>query len=237
LKKTHSTCKPAHRPVPRSLAAEFPFTKSHFAEGSIEIMKPLSLARFSLAAMFGLMLLSACSSPPAAQKFPDIRFDNEPVLKLDASAVDLRETFASPGKAPNVDYLFPETPLHALEAWAHDRLAASGNASQAVFTILDASVVEVDLPRKTGFFATTFTTQESERYDMKLVARLDLVDAKGLIVRKVSVTAIRSQSIPDDSSPAQRDQVWYDMLKVTTADFDKQMETEIRQNFGAYMIP
>jgi len=72
---------------------------------------------------------------------------------------------------------------------------------------------------------------------MKLVARLDLVDAKGLIVRTVSVTAIRSQSITDSTSPAQRDQIWYDMLTAATTDFDKQMETEIRQNFGAYLIP
>ncbi len=105
-----------------------------------------------------------------------------------------------------------------------------------MFTILDASVVEVDLPRKTGFFATTFTTQESERYDMRLVARLDLIDARGLVVRTVGVTAIRSQSITDATSPNKRDQIWYDMLKAAMTDFNKQMESEIRQNFGAYLV-
>jgi hypothetical protein len=98
-------------------------------------------------------------------------------------------------------------------------------------------VIEVDLPRKTGFFSTTFTTQESERYDMKLVARLDLIDAKGLVVRTASVTGIRSQSVTDDISPNKRDQVWYDMLKAAMTDFDKQMESEIRGNFGFYLKP
>ena len=195
-----------------------------------------SLARFSLAALFGLGLLSACSSPPSPQ-YSDIRFNGVPAMKLDASAIDVREPYSPPGKAPNVDHLFPVTPLHALESWAHDRLAPAGNASRAVFTILDASVVEVDLPRKTGFFSTTFTTQESERYDMKLVARLDLLDAKGLVVRTASVTGIRSQSVTDDISPNKRDQVWYDMLKAAMTDFDKQMESEIRGNFGVYLKP
>ncbi len=200
-------------------------------------MNPHPLSRLGLAACLALGLLSACSSAPSAPQFADIRFNSQPALKLDASSVDLHEEFAPAGKTPNVDYLFPVTPLHALESWAHDRLAPAGSASQAVFTILDASVVEVDLPRKTGFFATTFTTQESERYDMTLVAKLDLIDAKGLVVRSVSVTATRSQSITDDTSPNKRDQIWYDMLKTTMTDFDRQMEAEIRQNFGAYLVP
>ena len=200
-------------------------------------MKPHPFSRLGLAACLALGLLSACSSAPSAPQFADIRFNGQPALKLDASTVDLHEDFVPTGKTPNVDYLFPVTPLHALESWAHDRLAPAGSASQAVFTILDASVVEVDLPRKTGFFATTFTTQESERYDMTLVAKLDLIDAKGLVVRSVSVTATRSQSITDDTSPNKRDQIWYDMLKTTMTDFDRQMEAEIRQNFGAYLVP
>ncbi len=199
-------------------------------------MNPHSLLRPCLAACLGLGLLSACSSAPSSPQFADIRFNDQPALKLDASAIDLHEDFKPTGKAPNVDYLFPVTPLHALESWGHDRLAPAGNASRAVFTILDASVVEVDLPRKTGFFSTTFTTQESERYDMKLVARLDLIDARGLVVRTVSVTAIRSQSITDDTSPNKRDLVWYDMLKTAMTDFNRQMDSEIRGNFGAYLV-
>ena len=199
-------------------------------------MNPHPLLRLCLAAVFGLGLLSACSSAPPAPQFADIRFNDQPALKLDASAIDVHKDFVPAGKAPSVDYLFPVMPLHALESWAHDRLAPAGSASQAVFTILDASVVEVDLPRKTGFFATTFTTQESERYDMRLVARLDLIDARGLVVRTVGVTAIRSQSITDDTSPNKRDQIWYDMLKAAMTDFNRQMESEIRQNFGAYLV-
>lgn len=199
-------------------------------------MNPHPLLRLCLAACLGLGLLSACSSAPSAPQFADIRFNDQPVMKLDASAVDVRSDFVPTGKAPNVDYLFPVTPLHALENWAHDRLAPAGSASRAVFTILDASVVEVDLPRKTGFFATTFTTQESERYDMKLIARLDLVDARGLVVRTVGVTALRSQSITDSTSPNKRDEIWYDMLKTAMGDFNRQMESEIRDNFGAYLV-
>jgi hypothetical protein len=200
-------------------------------------MNPHQLLRLCLIATLGLGLLSACSSAPSAPQFADIRFNDQPALKLDASAIQVQEDFKPAGKAPSVDYLFPVTPLHAIESWAHDRLAPAGSASQAVFTILDASVVEVDLPRKTGFFATTFTTQESERYDMKLIARLDLIDARGLVVRTVGVTSLRSQSITDSTSPNKRDQIWYDMLKTAMADFNKQMESEIRQNFGAYLVP
>lgn len=63
---------------------------------------------------------------------------------------------------------------------------------------------------------------------------MQIVDAQGLPVRTANVQATRSQSVLEGITPNDRDRAWYDMTKAAMADFDKQMEAEIRNNFGIY---
>ena len=104
--------------------------------------------------------------------------------------------------------------------------------------------IEIDCPQDCvylGEHAAGWEGRESERRrDMLRIApfaqALDETQAQMFFLALVGVTAIRSQSITDDTSPNKRDQIWYDMLKAAMTDFNKQMESEIRQNFGAYLV-
>jgi hypothetical protein len=180
-----------------------------------------------------LALLAGCSSPPPRPTFPDIRFTSEAPIGLDVATLEVRDEYQPPMRSPNVDHLFPVTPAHAAENWAHDRLKPTGKAGRVVFILRNASVIETELP-KTGGVSGAFTTQAAERYDLTLQATVQIVDAQGLPVRTANVQAQRSQSVLEGITPNDRDRTWYDMTKAAMADFDSQMENEIRNNFGIY---
>ncbi|HUK60533.1 MAG TPA: hypothetical protein VLV50_14990 [Stellaceae bacterium] len=177
--------------------------------------------------------LAACSSPPPRPTYPDIRFTDEPPLRLAIASVEVHEDYQMPFKEPNVEHLFPVPPSRALENWAHDRLRATGNNGTAIFSIRVASVVETELPVNQGVTGV-FTTQASERYDLTITAALTIME-NGLAVHTANVTTTRSQSLLQGITPNDRDKAWYEMTKTAMADFDKQMESEMRNTFGDYL--
>ena len=180
-----------------------------------------------------LAVVAGCSSPPPRPTYPDIRFTTEAPIRLDVATLDVREEYQPPMRAPNVDHLFPVTPARAAENWARDRLKPTGKAGRVVFILRNASVIETELP-KTGGVTGAFTTQAAQRYDLTLQATVQIVDPQGLPVRTANVQASRSQSVLEGITPNDRDRAWYDMTKAAMADFDAQMENEIRNNFGIY---
>ncbi|HXP30694.1 MAG TPA: hypothetical protein VN832_06370 [Stellaceae bacterium] len=179
--------------------------------------------------------LAACSSAPPRPVFPDLRFTGQPPIMLSVARVEIRNDYQPPYHAPNVEHLFPVPPGKAVENWAHDRLKAAGQSGEARFVIQDSSVIEVPLAQ-TGGIKGAFTTEPSDRYDMTVRARLDIVDPRGLVVRTANVTATRSQSLLNTATPNDRDQAWYDMTSALMVDFDRRMTSEIQNSFGPYYI-
>jgi hypothetical protein len=179
--------------------------------------------------------LAACESPPPAPTFPDIRFSGEPPIRLAVSTVEVQSEFKPGFQSPHVEHLFPVPPARAMENWAHDRLvAAGGSNAHARFVIEDASVVEVELKKKSEGISGAFTKEPAQRYDATVAATLQIVDDRGLPVRTASVKVTRSQSVLEGITPNDRDKAWYEMTKGLMADFDQQMSAEISAHFGGY---
>lgn len=179
-----------------------------------------------------LGLLSSCGPPPPLPpKFPDIRFTGAPPLVIDAAQIDIR-ALDMPSSA---DRSFPVSPLQAMENWGRDRLKASGHGNMARFTIVKASATETNLPVKGGV-SGTFTDQVSQQYDVAVEATVEILDAHGMALRSVHAAASRSQSVLQSATPNDRDQVRYDLVKAVMGDFDQQMEQQIRDNFGLYLL-
>jgi hypothetical protein len=195
-------------------------------------MTTLSLSRRILGAGI-LVVLAGCSTPPPRPIFPDIRYTGAAPIRLDVAAIDVRDDYQPPLRPPNVDHLFPVPPARAAENWARDRLRATGTRGRAVFILRNASVIETELPQTPGITGA-LTTQPAQRYDVTLQATLQIVDAQGLPLRTANVTATRSQSVLEGITPNERDHAWYDMTNAVMQDFDRQMESEIRNNFGQY---
>jgi hypothetical protein len=194
---------------------------------------PSRVFRLLIAALVLVLPLAACDTAPPRPTYPDIRFSGQTPIRLAVGGIDISNEYKAPFQSPSVDHLFPVPPARAAENWAHDRLQAAGGARRARFTIQNASVIETPLKKKEGLTAT-FTKEASERYDATLQAKLDILDERGVPLRSVTVTAVRSQSVLEGITPNERDQTWYDMTKALMADFDKQMTAEISSNFGGF---
>ena len=188
-----------------------------------------------ITALLALLLLAGCQPPPPRPTFADLRFTGEPPIRLDVAATEVRVDYRAPMQAPNVEHLFPVTLSRAAENWAHDRLLAAGRSNRAVFVIRTASATEVALPKSEGIKGA-FTTEPTQRYDLRLEASLQILDERGIAVRTANGTAVRSQSLLEGITPNEREQAWYDMTKALMADFDQQMTAEIRGNFGLYYV-
>lgn len=197
-------------------------------------MKAFDLVRGGCIAVIAAAALAGCSTPPPHPQYPDIHFTGQPPIGLAVNTVSMREDYTPSSSAPHVETQFPVTPMHALENWAHDRLSATGGPNRAVVDITDASVTETSLPRTHGMQGW-FTTDQSERYDMSVQATINIIDSSGLVVRTATAHASRSQTVAENISPDQREQTWYDMTKDIMAQFDRQMENEIRTHFTGFV--
>jgi hypothetical protein len=181
---------------------------------------------------------AACSSePPPPAKFADIHFLALPPFRLDVSEVQIDDQFQPTFKAPNVEHEFPVPPQRALENWAHDRLLAVGPTSGYVarFTVIDASVREANLPKKTGLTAM-FTTEQAERYDGHVSVRLQIINPQGVAERTATAEASRTRSVAEGVTLNERDQIWYDMTRDLMADLDRQLQQEIDGSFRPFRL-
>lgn len=197
-------------------------------------MKVIGLVRGGCIAVVAAATLTACSAPPPHPQYADVRFTNQSPIALAVNTVSLREDYTPSATPPHVETQFPVTLMHAMENWAHDRLSATGGTDRAVVDITEASVVETSLPRTQGMQGW-FTTDQSERYDMTVRATINIIDSTGLVVRTATAHASRSRSVAENVSPDQREQTWHDMTKDIMADFDHQMENEIRNHFTGFV--
>lgn len=191
----------------------------------------MTTRRDLLLAGLSLSLLASCGPPPEAPAYPDIRFNNETPIELDASRIDISDQYQPSGNEAS----FPVTPLQALQNWAHDRLKAGGQGNLALFTIINASATTKDLPVKGGI-GNAFTDQLSQEYAVSVDATLSILDAHGMPVRTIHVTASRSHSVLQSASANDRAKARYDLVKALMAAFDQQMGQQIRDNFGLYLL-
>jgi outer membrane lipopolysaccharide assembly protein LptE/RlpB len=196
----------------------------------------MRIFRISLLLTIAVLGLAACQSAPPAPVFPDLRFTGEPPIGLTVAQIDIQNNYVPTYRPPNVEYLFPVPPAKATQSWARDRLRPVGPSGVARFTIRNASVTEVNLPQTEGIKGA-FTTEPSEQYNMVLQVTLEILDARGLVVRTANVTATRSQGVLNTASPNERDKIWYDMTSALMVDFDRQMTSEIHRTFGPYATP
>ena len=189
------------------------------------------------AAFIGLALIAAlagCDTPATRPVFPDIRFTDQPKLRLTVAAVDIQDEFHPTFQPPNVEHLFPVPPLRAAENWARDRLQAAGGTRRLRVRITDASVKETELPRTKGLTGA-FTTDQAQRYDATVEMSIDLLNERGFPERTISAKASRSQSVAEGITPNQRDEAWYALTKDLMAELDKELERQMRANFTFYL--
>jgi len=184
-----------------------------------------------LAVVFALGL-AACETPVQVQNLPDLTFSHLKPIKLNVAKIEVVSQYQSPLKPPYVEHLFPTPPVKALKQWAKDRLRAVGRTGTAQLVILNAAAVEVQLQKQTGLRAA-FTKQQSQRYELTVEVRLDIVQGKAR--GNTTAHATRFSTIGEDASINARERLWFDLTEALVGNFDKAMEENIRRHMAAWL--
>jgi hypothetical protein len=180
--------------------------------------------------------LGGCAGrAPPSRQFAEITFRQFAPLRFRAGRVDIATEYAAPQTAPNVDHQFPVTLSAMAERWGFDRLSAGGGELTARYVIVEASVIETSLPRTQGLRAT-FKIEQSERYDGRLITRLDLVTPRGAVEGTVTAQIDRVETIGENASIAERETLWFTMAEAMGRDLNAQMERQIRTHLLRYLM-
>lgn len=199
----------------------------------------MGFRRFSLASTLALALaavgVAGCSLTAPEEEYPELTYRHLPPLELAVGRVEITTRYIPPMKEPNVDHRSPVTPHAALRRWASDRLKAAGGQYIAELVILDASIREVPL-KVTGGIKGYFTNDQSARYDARAAVRLEIREPGGRQIAFVTARAMRSLSVAEDSSIADRERVLFALTEDIVSDINLRFEAEARRHIGAYLI-
>ncbi len=181
--------------------------------------------------------LNACETPVNRVRFPQLTYGHLDKIRLDVGSIEIVDSYQEPLTAPNVDHLFPVNPEQTLRQWANDRLVAAGSPDRyARFVIEDAKVIETELPRTRGVRGM-FTTDQAQRYDISLVASLEIRETRGNFQHAFArASASRSRTVAEDITLNEREKVWFDLLEATMNDFNASLERQIRNDLGRYLL-
>ncbi len=186
-----------------------------------------------LTLVFGFSL-AGCEATVPSRTFPELTYQHLGLIELDVGSVERKSSYKSPMTSPNVDHLFPTPPLDALNKWAAERLIASGSKDVARFTIVEASVKESALEKKKGLEGA-FTKEQSERYEARLEAILEILDETGHSKGFASANVSRSITVREDATVNDREQAWFNLTEALMKDINVEMEKNISQYLGGWL--
>jgi len=192
------------------------------------LMKPIF--RIAVLALMLGVLATACATPNPTPRQPQITFQHIGAVNLAVSRIEVVDGYRSPLQAPNVEHKMSTKPAEALRIWANDRLKAVGGPNDPVarFVIDSARMTEEALPRTEGIKGV-FTKDQAFRYHLDLAAAIEIVDARGGRTGHANTRATHSQSTPESVTLNELHQTWFKVLEAGMADFDKEMELNIRK--------
>ncbi len=196
---------------------------------------PFELDRRGVLLGLSATALAACTTPPPAPRFPQITFKHLPACRLNAARLDIVEAYSPAPGARDVAAGMPVPPAVAAREWATDRLSPVGSAGEIVFTITDASVIEVPLKRTTGLRGVV-TDDQSERYDGHLAARINISDGRGGR-GEVKAEVSRSRTVAENISLNDRDKIWFEITDAMIHDLDKELDAAVRNFLQRFLVP
>ena len=179
-----------------------------------------------------VFLIAACSPRVEPPPVPDFTFDNRPPLGVPVETVDIINTYKPPLREPNVEHEFRAVPAQVARSWARARLEKGGPSGSFKLRIEDASVIEKELPTKTGLRDFIFKEQSRE-----LVSTLDVKLEYEVPWRQqvrtgtISVTAESTTTLLEGMTLAEIDTAYFKMLEALGERLDEQMQARLGEIF------
>jgi hypothetical protein len=180
--------------------------------------------------------LAACETPPTREPFPKLTYTYLTPYRLAVSDIQIVEAYRPSNAPPYVEQNFPASPAGTAAQWGRDRLKAAGGRARAVYTVLRGAVIETHLkPENSGGMLSDFTVQQSERYDLNIVVRLQVIEPSGQVAATVDGAATRSRTVAEDATLNDRERVWFEMTEQAMKDLNDQLEKTIPAYLRDYL--
>ncbi|NIZ00983.1 hypothetical protein [Thalassospira lucentensis] len=197
-------------------------------------MKVLSINGMR-AAFAGVMvaLLAACTSTPVAN-YPDVTWRHLDPIVFSAGPVEKVAAWESKVKGSLASSLPFSIGKMAMN-WPDDRIQTAGTSDMLRYSVTEASITSNPL-KTTGGIKGAFTDDQSERIDLKVAAKLELLDANGVQKGEVQAMAERSHTLSESMSVAEREKVIYDETAVVLMDLDRELERQINANLSRFLV-
>lgn len=186
-------------------------------------------------ALAGALTLAACDAPPVIIKAPELSFADKRPYQLDVGQLEIVPEYVPTGRKPNIEHLMPLSPENATVRWAQDRLRPMGRTGFARVLIKDAKVVEVSLKTDAGFTGM-FKDQQAQRYDGSLDVAIQILDERHFPIADVVARATRSQTISENATMNERDQLLNQISLALIKDIDSQMDSLIRTYLNRWVM-
>lgn len=193
------------------------------------MLRPLA---FALAASLGL---AACETQLPPDDFAEITFRYAPPIALSARDVTVVPAYRAPVEAPYINHELPVDPVATAARWGRERLNPVGGPAAITVTVVEMSVTETPLETEGGLRGA-FTEDQAERYDMRVVMRVDAVDAATGITSQTEVSALRARTVPEGITLADREAVWHEMLEQLMRDMDRRLSDAVRRELAVYVV-
>lgn len=201
------------------------------------LSKSISVTRQrTVVALLAVVGLAACTTQPAPL-YPELSYNHIPPIVLGVAEIQIISANSAKNTAAGIRHVegeMPVSPETALRAWARDRLRANGVSGIAKFVIETASVTETDL-KKTPGFKGLVTKDQSHRYDSMVRATVTLEGVPRVTQAFAQAEVSRSQSIAEDATINQREQIWFNLTEATMKDFDPIMAQSIRKHLADFV--
>ena len=182
-----------------------------------------------------LTLLGGCATQPAPRRYADITFRNLPPIQMAVGAVETVVAWQAPFGNGHVESEMPVDATATAARWGAERLLATGGPGRAVVTVEEMSVVETNLSTTSGIRGA-FTTDQAQRYDLRLVMRVRADDPVRLTTAETIVTAERSRTVPEGLTLAEREGIWYDTIEQLMRDMDARLSDAVRREMTAFVL-
>lgn len=199
---------------------------------SLNMKFPAVLRRVAALLIVAFAVASCATQPPP--QFPELRFTHLPPITIGVAKIQIVDARNAASSGNHVEARMPRSPADAVRNWAQDRLQANGVSGVAIFTIEDASVVETNL-KTTGGIKGAFTNDQAERYDGRIRATLRLENVPRVTQAYADAAVEHSQTIAENATINDREQVWFDLTEALMKAFDPAMSTSIRQHLADYV--
>lgn len=193
------------------------------------MLRPLA---FTLAAALGL---AACETSLPPDDFAEITFRYAAPIDLSARTVEVVRAYRAPLEAPYINHEMPVDPVATAARWGRERLNPVGGPAEVTVTVAEMSVTETPLETEGGLRGA-FTEDQAERYDMRVVMQVDVADAATGITSQTTVTALRSRTVPEGITLAEREAVWHAMLEQLMRDMDQRLSAAVRRELAVYVV-